>query len=157
PFTGFDPLDDMQMHELQAGLLREGDIVDIARFVAKLRESMDRRLDGKAEKDPTAFLVRLMCGRTYDPSSVLSTRLRNAASGMPVLRALQQDVLETLNRVLETTRLDRTRAFADVRARDENKAAVAAADSYYRHGNLIFGNRKLVEAAFPDDVRRYDF
>lgn len=157
PFTGFDPLDDMQMHELQGGLLREGDIVDIARFVAKLREAQDRHLDAKAGKDPAAFLVRLMCSREYDPSSVLTTRLRNAARGMPVLRALQQDVLETLNRVLESVRLDRAKAFADVRAQGGNKAIVDAADGYYRHGNVIFGNRKLIEAAFPDDVRRYDF
>ena len=157
PFTGFDPLDDMQMHELQAGLLREGDVIDIARFVATLREAQEKDVDTATTKDPVRYLAQTMCSRIYDPSGVLTTRLRNTARGAPVLRALQQDVLETLNRVLETIRLDRVKAFNEMRARPENKAHVAAADDYYRHGNIIFGNRKLLEAAFPDDVRKYDF
>ncbi|HVY08183.1 MAG TPA: patatin-like phospholipase family protein [Burkholderiales bacterium] len=157
PFTGFDPLDDMQMHELQPGLLREGDIWDIADFVARLRGAMDTGAAVATTKDPAQFLAQLMCSRAYDPSSVLTTRLRNAKPEIPVLRALQQDILETMNRVLESVRLDRVAAFAGTIGDTKNKGAMSAAEHYFRHGNMIFGNRKLIEAAFPHDIRKYEF
>jgi len=157
-FTGFDPLDDLQMHELQAGLLREGDIIDIGRFVGMLREAMDKAGDGKtAPRDPAQLLVQLMCTRAFDPSSVLTTRLRNTSPKVPVLRALQQDVLETLNRVLESIRLDKAKAFGEFRKQSGRKDEMALVDHYYRQGNVIFANRKLVEMAFPEEIRPYEF
>ena len=157
-FTGFDPLDDLQMHELQSGLLREGDINDLSRFVGLLRDALLKAGNvNSAPRDPAQLLVQLMCTRAYDPSSVLTTRLRNATPNAPVLRALQQDVLETLNRVLETIRLDKAKAFIELRKQAGQKEAFALVDHYYLQGNLIFGNRKLIEMAFPDEIRPYDF
>lgn len=156
-FTGFDPLDDVQMHELQSGLLRERDIGDLARFVAMLREALAKAADGRQAKEPAQALVQLMCMPAYDPSSVLTTRLKNAEPKAPVLKSLQQDVRETLNRVLETVRLDRIPAFRQVRDDPAHKAAAATADKYYRQGNLIFGNRMLVEMAFPGVIGHYEF
>jgi hypothetical protein len=157
-FTGFDPLDDMQMHELQAGLLREGDIKDIGRFVEMLRAAMGKATNARtAPPDPAQLLVQLMCTPAYDPSSVLTTRLRNATPKAPVLRALQQDVLETLNRVLETVRLDKAKAFVEFKKQAQRKEAIALVDHYYRQGNTIFANRKLLEMAFPEDIAPYQF
>lgn len=157
PFTGFDPLDDVQMHELQSGLLREGDINDIVRFVGMLRDALGKVSAKDVPKDPAQLLVQLMCTPAYDPSAVLTTRLRNATPEAPVLRSLQQDVLETLNRVLETIRLDRASAFRELRNNPAHKDALAVADNYYRQGNIIFGNRKLIEMTFPEEIRKYEF
>ena len=158
PFTGFDPLDDMQMHELQSGLLRESDINDISRFVAMLRDALVKPSDANTPpKDPAQLLVQLMCTPAYDPASILTSRLRNAAPKAPVLRSLQQDVLETLNRVLESIRLDRARVFRELKKQPEQKDAGAIVDRYYRQGNVIFGNRKLIEMAFPEQIRTYEF
>ena len=64
PFTGFDPLDDVQMHELQPGLLRESDILDLQTFV----RDVARRVAGEKAGRPRE-LVRRMCTRTIAPAS----------------------------------------------------------------------------------------
>lgn len=157
-FTGFDPLDDVQMHELQSGLLREGDIKDIGRFVGMLRDAMGKGSGARTvPTDPAQLLVQLMCTPAFDPSSVLTMRLRNATPHAPVLRALQQDVMETLNRVLETIRLDKAKAFGELGKQPGRKDAIASVEHYYRQGNVIFGNRKLIEMAFPEEIRQYEF
>ena len=92
PFTGFDPLDNVQMHELQPGLLGERDIVHLPSFVAKLHAAL------VAENDsPAASVVQCMCSAEFDRYGILQSRLRSAGPGKPVLRSLQRDVLETLN------------------------------------------------------------
>ena len=150
PFTGFDPLDDMQMHELQPGLVREADIVSLSKFIEKLK-------DGVAGKTmtPAKYLVDQMCLREHDRGGVLKGRLASYRAGGPVLKSLEQDVLETLNRVMEAAPLDRVPVFQSLL--DEKGAGRAELDKYVRHGNLIFANRLLVQLAFPDDLRKYAF
>jgi hypothetical protein len=155
-FTGFDPLDDVQMHELQSGLLREGDIGNLGTFVAMLRDAM-AKVEARPPKNPAQALAQLMCRPAYDPSSVLKTRLQDAKPNAAVLKSLQQDVRETLNRVIETVRLDRIPVFQALAGDPQHKPAAEAAKRFYRQGNLIFGNRMLVELAFPGVFRKYEF
>ena len=159
PFTGFDPLDNVQMHELQPGLLREGDILDLPHFVAQLHSAL---VGGSTGSDPRSrshvLLVRRLCMRDIDKSGVLAGRLRVAKPGDAVLKSLQQDIIKKLNRVLETTRLDRSRDFLSLLRDDaDGRARRSAVERYCAHGNVIFANRLLIEAAFPDDLRHYDF
>src|SRR5262249_32340801 len=121
-FTGFDPLDDMQMHELRPALVREGDIHDIEALIQTLRQALEK---APAATDPVQCLASRMCSPDFDPSSMLSARLKNARAGTPVLKSLQQDVQETLNRVLESGRLDEAPAFVDLEKKADDKKAFA--------------------------------
>ena len=153
PFTGFDPLDNLQMHELQPGLLRETDVRDLPRFVDRLRQAL---LEPGASS-VTGWLVQRMCTLQHDLSHVLESRLRHAEPGKPVLKALQRSLFESLNRVLETARLEQGDPFrALMQGADRAKQRVAL-DQYAVHGSVIFANRLLLEAAFPEDIKPYDF
>jgi hypothetical protein len=152
PFTGFDPLDNVQMHELQPGLLGEADIIDLARLVDRLR----RALMGESESPAICYLARHMVAAPYDPSGVLRSRLRSAEPDKPVLRALQKDLIETLNRMLETARLDRAEAFASVAAVG-NPRFSERVDRYVGDRNVIFANRLLIQSALPEEIREYHF
>jgi hypothetical protein len=152
PFTGFDPLDNVQMHELQPGLVREADIDNLADFVNKLKEALE-----SSESTPAKYLVSQMCSPEHDPNGVLEGRLAAYSAGRPVLKSLEQDVLETLNRVMETARLHTVDVFRNLLGGQEQEARKIALDRYVGHGNLIFANRLLIQLAFPDDIRKYAF
>jgi len=151
PFTGFDPLDDMQMHELQPGLVREADIANLSQFVSKLKGALTN-----STMTPAKYLVEQMCSKERDRGGVLRGRLAAYRTGGPVLKSLEQDVLETLNRVMETARLDKLPIFqALLGAKDYS--GMAEFERYIRHGNLIFANRLLIQLTFPDDIKTYAF
>jgi hypothetical protein len=149
PFTGFDPLDDLQMHELRPGLVREADIASLSKFIGKLREA----LPGKATT-PAGYLVHQMTSRQHDPDGVLKGRLSAYSKGHPVLKSLEQDVLEVLNRIMEIARLDKVAAFQGLPVGEKDAAELK---KYVDHGNLIFANRLLLQVAFPNDIKRYAF
>ena len=153
PFTGFDPLDNLQMHELQAGLLRETDLIDLPRFAHKLRQAMI----GEGDSGMARSLVQRMCDAQHDRSQVLEGRLRNAEPGKPLLKALERGLLEGLNRVLETARLDQSDEFRDFVESTEGAKYRNAVARYISHGNNIFANRMLLQLAFPDEIKPYDF
>lgn len=145
-FTGFDPLDNIPMHELQPGLLREGDFKDLDSFVAKLHQA----LVSKIHNSPAGALVKILCSPEHDRSGVLRSRLKSHDPDKPVLKSLQQDLLEAINRVLQTAWLSEVAIFK----RDEY---VELTDWYAARGNLIFANRLLIDAAFADDIRKFKF
>jgi hypothetical protein len=146
PFTGFDPMDNVEMHQLQPGLLHEGDFVDLPRGMQALRTA----LIDQAGKPELIRLVQLMCSRDNDRSQLLAERLRRYDPVNPVPRSLQINMIESLNRVLEMERLDEDKAFASLQGLD-------AARRYSAHGNRIFSNRLLLESAFPNGIRKYAF
>ncbi len=150
PFTGFDPADDMQMHELQPGLIREADIVSLSTFIGKLKEALSRKA-----MTPAKYLVEQMCSREQDPGGVLKGRLASYNPARTVLKSLEQDVLKTLNRVMETVRLDQIAVFRTLLER--KGAETGELQRYIHHGNLIFANRVVVQLAFPDDIKKYAF
>ncbi|MBC7944737.1 MAG: patatin-like phospholipase family protein [Burkholderiales bacterium] len=144
PFTGFDPLDNVQMHELQPGLLHAADILQLDLFVEQLKDALENGTLNSA----AGVLVPRLLEIDRDRGQLLESRLRNHDPEKPVLKALQQDLVETLNRALASARLPLTVSDA--------KEEIASA--YSRHGNLIFANRILLEAAFAGDIiRPYGF
>ena len=150
PFTGFDPQDNVQMHELQPGMLREADVLNLPAFVEKFR----RAVRGEEALPAAEFLVRQMCTPERDPAGVLESRLRHSEPDKPVLKSVQRDLLESLNRVLETTRLDQASPFSGLMDEDRAKRVKL----FIEHANIIFANRLLLEIAFPkEDIRPYDF
>jgi len=153
PFTGFDPLDNVQMHELQPGLLREGDVVDLPGFVTALRTAL---LDEK-RTSPQRRLAELVTDPLYDRSEVLRTRLEAHEPGHEVLKSLQRTLLETLNRVLDSVDLDRDDAFKPLLAEPGREKERDQVDRYVKHNNRIFGNRVLLGIAFPEQFAKYDF
>jgi hypothetical protein len=184
PFTGFDPLDDVQMHELLPGLLRETDILNLARLVEKLQR-------GLLDRTPSlgGHVVHLMCAPRHDRKprrlrahrdenrdrrkppdripqrteardrgGVLEGRLRAYVPGKPVLKSLEQDVLEALNRVLQTARLDSDESFRQLIEQNTQSRAIAAdAQRYFSQGNVILANRLLIQLAFPEEISKYRF
>ena len=156
-FTDFDPLDDMQMHELQPGLLRESDIYDIARFVNRLRDAILKRVPNACVKDPMQFLAGVMLKKEYALSSNLADLLKISTPDARIFGSTQKTVLEMLNRVVETIRFDEIPAFMDLRKDPTREETFAMADSFYRQGRIILGNRMLIEAAFPEEVRKFEY
>jgi len=150
-FTGFDPLDNVQMHELQPGLLGEQDFVDLHRFVANVHKGL---VEPNAQRR-WRVLAHLLV--ESDPSDLLVSRLRDAKPEKRVLRSLQKSLIQVLNRMLETARLDRDDLFrgavsgADKAAREERLA------HYVVHGHVIFANRLLLEETFGDELHQFEF
>ena len=143
PFTGFDPFDNLQMHELRAGLLREGDFVDLPALVQVLRKGMG---DSTA---PFAWLASRLCAADVDKSGVLKSRLTKALPDRAILSSLQRSILQCLNRMLEGDRLQdvdelmRTLCEKDV---DESRKLV-------ERGEHVFANRFLLEHSMPGVFR----
>lgn len=147
-FTGFDPLDNIHMHELQPGLLRDVDIDDLDGFITKLHLA----LVSGVFNSPAGALAKLMCAPQRDRSGVLRSRLKSHDPDEPVLKSLQRDLLQSINRVLQTVRLSEVKAFEPKEKKD-----VERTDWYVVRGNLIFANRRLIEVAFPEHIKVYKF
>ena len=151
PFTGFDPFDNIQMHELQAALLREADILNLPALVTALKQGLDLARPGDIKGQAIQALVHLMVSTGKDKDSLLESRLQKYTPHSTVLKSLQRHLIERLNRVLQTERLPEMAQFQHFRV------AAGEAAHYLRHGNLIFANRRLLEAAFEDWITAYDF
>ena len=91
------------------------------------------------------WLVQRMCTPEHDPSRVLESRLRHAEPGKPVLKALQRSLFESLNRVLETARLEQGDPEFRASMQDADRAKYRdALEQYVVHGSVIFANRLLL-------------
>lgn len=153
PFTGFDPMDNVQMHELQPGLLRDADIRNPSRLMDKLKLSLSSRDDS-----PERFLAMTLCSPANDRWGSLKERILQHKADDPILTSLQRMLLITANRVLETADLANADAFRKHLANSPERArALDLIGHYAAYGNQIFVNRLLLEAVFPDEIRPYDF
>ncbi len=98
PFTGFDPADNIQMHELRPALFHERDFKSLKRFAIKIRD----------ETDDTAETIR----------KHLSSDVRGELEGVndrePLAKGLRRDLIEDLNRILEDDAIE----FDDDEARE---------------------------------------
>ena len=149
PVTGFDHFDNIQMHELQAGLLREADILDLQALVVALKQGLEEAKPGDIRAMSSKALAHLMISSGKDKDSLLESRLEKYTPGRTVLKSLQRHLIERLNRVLQTERLPEMPQFQHF--------PIAAAAHDLRHGNLIFANRRLLEAIFEGWITPYCF
>jgi hypothetical protein len=174
PFTGFDPQDNVQMHELRPGLLKETSFRPggLARLVSKLRED-------SAGTPAPAWIAILRAGLDGDTQSLL----RNHRDPLPPSQSLKRKLFEDLNHLLEAERLYEREHVADqavsehlqglVRALwlnrmpDEKRRQLEARPTNRQLGDLtpplgqgdalIILNRGLLDDAFPEELERLPF
>jgi hypothetical protein len=131
-FTGFDPLDNLQMHELHPPRCakRTSESAAVCRNVAQGCSARAIQCRAMARSADVHAGTR--------PVARSGGRLRHAEPGTPTLKALQRNLFESLNRVLETARLDQHPEFrAAVREVDRAKYREAL-QQYVLHGSAIF-------------------
>lgn len=131
PFTGFDPLDDLPLHEMRDEAFNPGSFSDPVALVARLKEP------GPADKASRALRDLLSEGSR--------TLLRSHVAGAAPSSTLAQGLIEDLNRILDTVSLEKDPAFP-IPAR--RRAAFQNGTSRARR------NRVLLEEAYPTEIRR---
>ncbi len=141
PFTGFDPADNIFMHELLPALLHESDFCNLDGLARRLTENA-------AGPDPQAkFLFEKLSDRVKE-------ELRNELSSdanPPVSQRLKVDLIEDLNRILEdTVELSQQPVF-------ENVSKSVSARKIPTRDYQIHRNRWVLETAFKDYIRKSDY
>ncbi len=135
PFTGFDPADNIQMHELRPALLHENDFTDLEGFALKLEAAAD---------DLAAFIkkhlttpVRERLG-TYNEHTPLPTRDRI-------------DLIEDLNGILESEEVAAetvmSQGVATIQLVKVARQPVNAGD------RAIISKRAVLATAYPQHIR----
>ena len=133
PFTGFDPDDNIQMHELRPEIFHAGSFVDPASFLSKLTKS----------SDPVSQYLKSGIPKTLeylnDPEH---------SDSAPLLDLL----IEELNEVIENGQVYDNARFANVTLGEETKAMLALNPT---GNNLVVLNRLLLEDAYPDEINNF--
>jgi hypothetical protein len=170
PFTGFDPQDNIQMHELRPGLLREASFTPggLTALVDKLASSQNTKHD----EPPTPSQ------ELYTKLSTPTQRmLRRHSTGNPPSQSLKRNLLEDLNRLLEgdpgllglsafasRPSSPRTQALAKlVAARigrnqpagagESNGALAQSLPPHGRSSALLVLNRSVLDSVYPDEIQ----
>ncbi|HEY9403086.1 MAG TPA: hypothetical protein VIQ24_10360, partial [Pyrinomonadaceae bacterium] len=145
PFTGFDPKDNLHMHELRPTLLDEGDLLNTGLIATALKSA----LESKPTDPLSAYLVKnhLPEGvrnelQDYQPDNAVPAQL------IASLRATLNSVLqrEDLNLAAEPTLQHYAQTDRAVRAQ---RAIAAGPRSEYR----ILLNRVIMEQAYPNALK----
>src|SRR5262249_2170615 len=139
PFTGFDPADNVSMHELRLGLFDEDDFRDPVALVADLLDRRNkvskylaaRELLANTESLPTTTTVssRMVAALRKDLNAAL---LDEALSSQPFARALAQSEPQTIA--------------------DGTESAWPAEELRYTSMHILH-NRRVLEAAYPNLIR----
>jgi hypothetical protein len=106
PFTGFDPADNVSMHELRPAMLHEVDFKDLDGFARHLRiagEASRKRagstIAGKAEVESNADLLAEFLYTELSDKGKAATDGSNPPA--PLSQSQRVDLIEDLNRILE--------------------------------------------------------
>jgi hypothetical protein len=111
PFTGFDPSDNIQMHELRPGLLRDTSFVKQDMGLTRLVDRLYQAREQDRTTDITACLKSLLSVETKE-------LLANHVQGSSPTQSLKADLIEDLNRIIETTSLYHESPFAQLQVID---------------------------------------
>lgn len=137
-FTGFDPDDDVLMHELRPELFHVSSFKDTTRFTRKLKNPTDSDLVSQHLRSRLTPDTRQLLD-VYDPSDPPSDRL---------LKAL----IEDLNEVLDGQSIyDKERFEAFELSEEIENLLKQSLDG----NRLAVLNRLLLEAAYPDDIENF--
>jgi hypothetical protein len=136
PFTGFDPLDNLQMHELRPELVDVRSFDDLERLIVELQSH-----------DPLAGALRAAFGRETQQM------LRVYRPGRPVSTALRQALIDDLNAAICAP----TCVFPAklVTAPRFSAGTVTWCGQNPQGDELIRLNRVLLEEAFPKYIVKY--
>jgi len=179
-FTGFDPSDNIQMHELRPGLLRERSFKDqgLAKLVARLRDAGD---DEKSVKtDVAAYLKSKLSDDTIK-------KLKDYTGSNEPSPSLRHSLIEDLNHLLEEDNFYGQPAFMQLNASGRTESLIREfslserneevgqeimslpateqksrmvkefAHQYLRGDYLIVLNRLLLDQAFPDEFADWKY
>ena len=133
PFTGFDPDDNIQMHELRPELFHVGSFANPASFLDKLTQSSDavsQYLKSKIQE-------RL---KDLDPPE-------HFGPAMPLDLFIQK-----LNEVVENEQIYKDARFADVTLSRETSAMIKQKPT--GNGRVVF-NRLLLQDAYPGEINNF--
>ncbi|MGA9770358.1 MAG: patatin-like phospholipase family protein [Blastocatellia bacterium] len=133
PFTGFDPDDNIQMHELRPGLFHAGSFANPARYLNKLINSSDALSQYLRTRIPKTLEVLNNLERT------------DSATAVDLL-------IEELNETLEGEQIYDNARFTNVTLSEETKATLAQNPT---GNNQIVLNRMLLEDAYPDEINNF--
>jgi hypothetical protein len=163
PFTGFDPQDNVQVHELWPGLLREASFRPrgLTRFVVKLRtgaDTLSKELFGQLSRSTQALV-------------------KNHADANPPSQSLKRALLEDVNRLLDgdpgligVPGFSATRISNDARGLLDGLLASSPDPTLVeavrrastpadlrdalkeRRGLILALNRATLDAAYPDEI-----
>jgi len=116
-FTGFDPTDNLQMHELRPGLLQVKSFTEegLKSLALKLKKASEAK--GDIETDPSAYLRANLSEQTR----IMVDRY----SGGHPSQSLKDDLIEDLNRILETHYLYRVPAFGNLKVTQKTIKLIA--------------------------------
>jgi hypothetical protein len=131
PFTGFDPLDDLPMHEMRDEAFNPGSFGDPVALVTRLKNP-------KSGDDVSRALRHHLSGGSRE-------MLASHVAGTEPSSTLAQRLIEDLNRIIDTVRLEDEPAFQ----------TLAARRTTFRTGTSVARrNRTLLEEAYPTEIRR---
>ena len=144
PFTGFDPADDIHMHELRPALFDESDFIDPVRLARELQDDTQPLSRYLSENNLLQNLNAIPIIST--PSSRLTASLRNDLNGALESSSLyKQDISQPF---LQARRI------AEIRNAIENEHGT----NFLREESLrsdyhLLLNRLILEEAYPNALR----
>ena len=133
PFTGFDPNDNIGMHELRQGLLQLDNLKNSATLVLTLRHP----------KDPIHTEVREHLRRD---SRLWSLIEKYEASQPPPDRLLSR-LVDGLNRLMLGD-------YSDQGLKSKSRGASSFRREFPPTDAMIFANRQVLERAFPNEIEK---
>jgi hypothetical protein len=144
PFTGFDPEDNVQMHELRPVLFQEGDFTNLESLAVKIGQvkAPAKPSDGKTEQDagPTTLPGRL--------KSWLKPDTRDALEGFTdttqLPPRLRMNLVADLNAILES----------ELIVPDEAGSLKEVSKGVPQDDRMILKKRAILRAAFPKEIRQ---
>jgi hypothetical protein len=158
PFTGFDPLDNVPMHELRPMLMQEGDFLDIARLADRLRLA-DPACRAGIKDDISQYLWDK--GVLRDDTK---EELQEYSPDALPSQSLKELIIRDLNAAVEDLEypLYAAEPFLALRQQEPASGIIEWARSktpdeleqYRRSPYAILLNRVLLQLAYPEEIRK---
>ncbi|HEU4478878.1 MAG TPA: patatin-like phospholipase family protein [Pyrinomonadaceae bacterium] len=154
PFTGFDPADNVSMHELRPALLHEIDFIDFDNFTNQFKDAAEAvRAETAQPTTASEFIYQRL-------SENVKAEIDEKDRDTPVSQGLRANLIEDLNRILENEEIDLTKLkeFSTVpKSTDVAQSLDAAATEEQRHEYHIHRNRRAMELTYPHFILESDY
>jgi hypothetical protein len=155
PFTGFDPLDNMSMHELRPLLFAEGDFASIGRLTKKLEAHDDvvskhlweKAISQKTKDEITAYSPDALPPQSLKAALIEDLNRALEDSAKPLYRESVFDALKTSGPASQFVEW----AKAEIKRRERTSGQI---EQYRFSTYAILFNRILLQSAYPDEIRK---
>ncbi|HEX7315913.1 MAG TPA: patatin-like phospholipase family protein [Pyrinomonadaceae bacterium] len=150
PFTGFDPEDNLQMHELRPVLFHEGDFIDLESLAVKLGKAPDFKGPSPeiAPQDEVPPTLSSLLKSWLKPDTRDELKSFTGATHLPP--RLRMNLIADLNSILESGLIqpasapDGKTTLRKIRKEEEERPP---------DDNTILSKRAVLCAAYPDEIR----